>query len=135
MDRPLNVSLKKLFFCFSFQFNKTLWSFSTHNYNFTNFHWFQMTNKKVSLMTYLMDGPSIKGSEFGLRQKWSKNRIMFFFTFLSKKNILNIVCKNENLNSKYTAKKIIADLRQNTHLIWCGFIFLLRHTNLFCQYY
>ena len=105
------------------------------NYNFTNFNWFQMTNKKVSLMTYLMDGPSIKGGEFGLRQKWSKNRIMFFFTFLSKKNILNIVCKNENLNSKYTAKKIIADLRQNTHLIWCGFIFLLRHTNLFCQYY
>ena len=30
-------------------------------YNFTNFHWIQMKNKKVFLMTYLTDGPFVKG--------------------------------------------------------------------------
>ena len=30
------------------------------NYNFTNFHWIQMKNKKVFLMTHLTDGPSVK---------------------------------------------------------------------------
>ena len=31
------------------------------NYNFTNFYWIQMKNKKGILMTHLTDGPSVKG--------------------------------------------------------------------------
>ena len=31
------------------------------NYNFTNFHWIQMKNKKGFIMTHLMDDQSVKG--------------------------------------------------------------------------
>ena len=72
--------------------------------NFTNFHWFQMTKKKVFLVTHLTDSPFFKG-------RWIQPITCVLLLVLSKKimTLVNLVtCLQEADESDYPEERYMS---------------------------